>query len=483
MTQARLPFLLVLTSFALAGCSDDGTASEDTSNETGNTATTGEPGPTSITTPSTSITTTGDEPTTGVATSDTAEPTTQTGPTSDTQTPTGGATEADTSGTGAPGENTIYQIQMGDLPEGSMVHVEGVVVTGVAPSGNAFFAQEPDGGEYSGVSVYVDALDISGLEIGDEVTIDGTVDEYNGLTEIDASAGAVDETGTPGPLAPGVVALADLASEATAEPWEGVLVQVDEGSPVMVDTLPGDNEFSISAGGNSVLVDNYLYSALEDAASFPDLGLEATFGTVAGVLNYNGDAFKVAPRSADDLTDYVPGNPAASVDDMGPGDLVVTEIMYDPATCANDTCEWIEIYNDSGVDVNLLGLVVRDSAANEGEVMDSVVLPAGEYAVIADGDEGTWPYAVDISTLVFISMPALNNTTDSVAIGNTTMMIDTTAVYSSDPSDDGHSWKLDGNPGTTDNAVVDNWCWSDTAIEGTDFGTPGMQNDPGCAVF
>lgn len=468
-------------SIGLFACSDDGTATQNDMTGASAGTTTGSGDDASVTldpSPSTTGITDGGSAGPGGSTSGDSLTSSATDPS--------GATDPGTAdgGTTAGGANaTIYEIQMGEVGEGADVTVDGVVVTAVAPAGNALFVQEPDGGPYSGVYVYVDALDIGELAIGDEVTIEASVAEYQDLTELDASAGSVVETGSPGPLAPQDVALSDLATEATAEAWEAVLLTIEEGEPLEVSSVPGDDEFALFDGTDEVIVDDYLYSVFDNPGAFADFGVGASFTSVTGVLNYNDGAFKVAPRSETDLAGYEPSaSNGASIDDLSDGDLVVTEIMYDP-TCVNDACEWIEIYNNAGQDVNLLGLLVRDSAANENEVMASVVLPAGAYAVIADGSAATWPYAGAIDHLVFITMPALNNAApgDAVSLANTASTLDSTATYTPVGGDDGYSWKLDGDPSTTDNAVAGNWCYSPNLHEGNDFASPGEANDAGCA--
>jgi hypothetical protein len=80
--------------------------------------------------------------------------------------------------------------------------------------------------------VFVGDLDISMLAVGDEVDITGVTAEFNGLTEIDASAGSVTETGVSGVvIEPEVLPIATFGNAMLAEPWEGVHVRV-EGDPL-----------------------------------------------------------------------------------------------------------------------------------------------------------------------------------------------------------------------------------------------------------
>ena len=201
-------------------------------------------------------------------------------------------------------DDTIYEIQDGTIPTGDPVDVRGVIVTGV--SNNAFFAQEPAGGQFSGLFVFIAAVPT--VSVGDEVDITGVATEFNDLTEIDASGGTVTATGVTGVvLTPDVVALDDLVA-AVGEPWEGVYVRI-EGIPLDVVGLPGFDEFDVSVGGPSTRIDNFLYSVFDNAATYPNFGVGASFTAIQGPVNFTFGEYKIAPREAADLEGYMEGPP------------------------------------------------------------------------------------------------------------------------------------------------------------------------------
>ena len=395
---------------------------------------------------------------------------------------TGGDTTTDTAGVE---DDTIYEIQDGTIPTGTEVDVRGVIVTGVSDSG--FFAQEPFGGEYGGVYVYTETEPT--VLLGDEVDLRGVAAEFGELTEIDVTRGMVSATGTQDVfVSPTPIAFAEVSGGA-GEPWEGVLVRI-EGAPLSVVSLPGSSEFDVSNGGpETVRIDNFLYNVFDVPETYVDFGVDAGFMSISGPLNFNGGEFKVAPRQAEDLAGYIPGPgmDGTSVEELVPGDLVITEVMYDPY-CSGDDCEWIEIYNASGLEVNLFGLRIQDSALSEGTqgvIMDDLVVADGEYAVLGRGDAAGWPYATP-ATAHYGSSPGLNNTGDFAALANSTEVLDQTATYPNlGTADDGMSWKLD--PTLLDavsNDMAANWCLSTVVFDspaGTDeFGSPGAANEAGC---
>lgn len=197
---------------------------------------------------------------------------------------------------------TIYDVQMGVYSEGDSVVVEGVV-TGETPYG--FYLQDASGGEYSGVYAYHGSLDWASktvLDLGDTVELSGVVQEYNGLTELSWNTGDVTVLSSGSvPLAASVTT-AILANAKTAEPYEGVLVKVENATitDINPDASKGADygEFSIDDG---VRVDDLIYDVEADIGTL-DIGDSWT--EITGVLNYTFSHYKLEPRSAADFSGY-----------------------------------------------------------------------------------------------------------------------------------------------------------------------------------
>ncbi len=66
----------------------------------------------------------------------------------------------------------------------------------------------------------------------------------------------------------------------------------------------------------------------------------------------------------------------------GRSDLVITEIMFDPAG-AEPEGEWFEIANVGSAPVDLRGVVIRDGAARSHSVVASVIVAPGAFVVFA----------------------------------------------------------------------------------------------------
>ena len=439
--------------------------------------------------------TTGDDTTSGT-TGGTTTGTTSDGTTSGTTgdgTTSGTTGDGTTSGTTDTGDTTtdalddlIYDIQNGTIKTGDPVDVQNVIVTAIATTKSGFMAQELDGGEFSGCWVFtgMNGPDISGLEVGDEVNITGITAEFNGLTEIDASGGTVVETGLAGVVIdPEVLPIATFTDMVLAEPWEGVHVQV-VGDLTVSMLLPGE-EFIVADGGTA-RVDNLAYSVF-GKPEFPDFQTDASFTSIAGPLNFSVDAYKILPRSAADLLGYMPPlNPVKGVESLVAGDLVVTEIMYNPS-CANDDCEWIEVFNATAQPVELLGLIIQDSQQNpnaQGKVTTSAVVAPGGFAVLGFKTLMTWPYP-NPPAAFYGSAPALNNGApgDTVFLKNSMLTIDATSPYVGKMGDIGVSWKLDpAKTNSVDNDTAANWCYSSNIFFMAEKGSPAMANEVPCSM-
>lgn len=193
-------------------------------------------------------------------------------------------------------DTAIFDIQQGNVEVGAYVKLEGVIVSSPPTfAGDTFFVQEPEGGEYSGLQVFL--ADPAGLDVmpGDVVTLVGTYDEFFDMTQLEvASVAKVTVTGSGAAPTPELVAdPATIAFDsAAAEPWEGVLVQV-EGVTVTNDALDF-GEFEVTGG---VHVDDVFF----DMADWMIPSVGTSFTSIAGPLYYSFEAFKIGPRDAGDL--------------------------------------------------------------------------------------------------------------------------------------------------------------------------------------
>lgn len=167
--------------------------------------------------------------------------------------------------------------------------------------------------------------------------------------------------------------------------------------------------------------------------------------------------------------------------DMGlvPGDLVITEIMANPA--GSDTAnEWFEIYNASGRPLDATGLVLvmskADGSSEKPHTIEGLSFEIGQYAVMGDvmHDEALLPAHVDYG--YGNALGSMNNTAGRLAIYCGESLID--QAFYENPGD-GVSRGYDGSrtPDASGNDDLTAWCDATTPFDEEQLGTPGGPND------
>jgi hypothetical protein len=206
-----------------------------------------------------------------------------------------------------------------------------------------------------------------------------------------------------------------------------------------------------------------------------------------GLTDADGDGFLAcgAVPDCDDTNDEVfPGgqeyadgldNDCDALIDEGQwaeGDLVITELMINPAEVADPVGEWIEVFNASARTVFLDGIVLSAGTAHTLAPAQPLALSPGAYAVLVSDAAGPVPgeaiYA-DIS---------LSNEGGSLSLSADGVRLDTVTW---EAQEGGASWSLEPMQlSAEDNDELGSWC---VAIDGEgDRGTPGMINS-GCPAF
>ena len=172
-----------------------------------------------------------------------------------------------------------------------------------------------------------------------------------------------------------------------------------------------------------------------------------------------------------------PSNPDGT---LNSGDLLITEIMYDPTSLTDSYGEWFEIYNNTGHPVNLQHLVITKSETDRHIITASLTLAPHGYQVLARTET-----AVAGDNYVYGTSITLNNTGAILALCNYgTDGTDGTEICSVNygaegfPSGSGASICL--NPeamNMQEEPLGTSWCVSASAYNTGDRGTPGAVND------
>jgi hypothetical protein len=166
---------------------------------------------------------------------------------------------------------------------------------------------------------------------------------------------------------------------------------------------------------------------------------------------------------------------------IGYGELLITELMYNPSALSDAEGEWVEIYNNSDQVINLQNLVLERDDINRLTIPDPIDLAPGAYFVFARTDQAT-----DASNYYnYGSGILLPNTGAVLSILNEGDLSNPGAlIFSLDygaagfPDGSGASIGLSPNLLNASDAVKGtSWCISSSIYSTGDMGTPGMLND------
>jgi hypothetical protein len=221
-------------------------------------------------------------------------------------------TDANPGNAGCPA--TIYEIKKGTIPADTVVQVSDALV--MAKGSNGFFVQivAGDAGylneEFSGLFVFTNANPVllATIAPGKRVTIDGTVTNFFGQTQLGTVTNVAVDPAAPEALPlPGVVT--DYAHVRTggirAAALESVLISLPAATVSANNTTFG--EYTLNTAPQDLVADDFLFAP----NPLPVSGQK--FASVTGILNFRNSASKIEPRSIDDIP---PG--AAAIKTFGP---------------------------------------------------------------------------------------------------------------------------------------------------------------------
>jgi len=185
-----------------------------------------------------------------------------------------------------------------------------------------------------------------------------------------------------------------------------------------------------------------------------------------GDFNINPEAVEICDGVDNDCD-------ALTTEDACPvfGDIVICEIMPNPATESDIVGEWFEVVNLSGKTLTLRGVVISDGGGGNFQINTDLIVEPGDYVTFANSDSPGFTPDYDYTGL------SLNNTGDAIIITVGETVIDGVYYTTDWPYGSGVSMSLNNSYFDPDqNDVIENWCSSTSSYNG-DLGTPGMVND------
>ncbi len=207
-------------------------------------------------------------------------------------------------------------------------------------------------------------------------------------------------------------------------------------------------------------------------------------GICTGSQDLCSDATDGGGDSGGDTSTRVPGP------DLKAGDLVITEIHYNPygkGKLSDSDGEWFEVRNDSGAEVDLTGVVIRDDkndkyvVKGDGGAGATVKVAAGAYFVFGRNADMSVNGGAKVDH-AYGSEINLANSLDALVLESNGVEVDRVLWDKSKgwPSLSGKAMQLSKDQSTAkDNDVSTAWCAATAELPSGDAGTPGAANG-GC---
>ena len=198
-----------------------------------------------------------------------------------------------------------------------------------------------------------------------------------------------------------------------------------------------------------------------------------------GVCTECGDG--VCDADEDCESCLVDCSPCTGTSGVQPGDIIITEIMNNPAIADDAVGEWVEVMNTTGESIDLEGFTLSDNGNDTHVIASSVVVAPGGFAILAaSADLGL--DGVVTADYVFEGI-AFGNGSDAVMVWKDDVVIDEVAYDNGETFPDMSGVAMNLSPGAYDAASNDdgaNWCAATSILalagEITDYGTPGSEN-------
>jgi hypothetical protein len=246
------------------------------------------------------------------------------------------------------------------------------------------------------------------------------------------------------------------------------------GGSVIPSTSPDGGQ--ASGGGTGT---GYGYGSRDGALTPCPRDAAAPHTTDAAVARSEAGAFSDAALDADRCTF-----------DLGPGDLVIDELMIASQAGAGDHGEWLEVASTQDCVLDLKGLfadVVHGKGAITASIANDVLLPPHGYFLIADSAQPSQNDNLPGTVFVWgsgTSSDVLDNSGDTITLYTATATIDTLTYPASDKLVDGSSMEFPADCALSLRAEFGNWQPAVASWTPGFFGTPMAPNtDVSCPVL
>ena len=157
------------------------------------------------------------------------------------------------------------------------------------------------------------------------------------------------------------------------------------------------------------------------------------------------------------------------------GQVIINEIMINPAMVSDASGEWFELYNPTSLPIDLDGWVIRDDFSDSHTITSSVIIPPNGFVVLGRNADFVTNGGVVVDYQY--SNFALGNSGDELIIEDQGSEIDR-VDYDLSFDTSGKSKELSVNHlSDVLNDILTNWCDAVSVFGDGDLGTPSSLND------
>ena len=173
------------------------------------------------------------------------------------------------------------------------------------------------------------------------------------------------------------------------------------------------------------------------------------------------------------------GGPAVIEGPIPEGALLITEIMYNPASVSDTEGEWFELFNNSSEAIDIYQLVLKKGTEVQHVVAENILIDPQQFLVL-----GRHINATSAVSYVYGSDLTLTNAGDELVLANygtdgTNGNVVASVDYGGSGFPEGNGASLNLDPQSFDLYLArlgTNWCSSNTIYDTGDYGTPGTEN-------
>jgi len=166
------------------------------------------------------------------------------------------------------------------------------------------------------------------------------------------------------------------------------------------------------------------------------------------------------------------------ITDIATPNIVINEIMQNPAAVSDSYGEWFEIFNADSIVVNLCGWTIRDLGTDNHVIQcdsESLYVHPGDYFVLGQNGDTTLNGGVELD--YDYSSITLGNSGDEIILLNENSIEVDRVEYDGGPNfPDPNGASMALLDPAMDNSVGSNWSTSTEPYGNGDLGTPGAQN-------